>query len=80
MGEIVGLRSKAIVDDRKLIPEVIELAKNLLEMAESGEIDGLSVIAHCHDDSTFSFTQGRASWGVIGRWERLKRHLIEQLE
>lgn len=65
--KVVGLRGRHVIDARVPNQNVINQAKRLLDMAESGEIQGLCYVILYADEGTGASQSGMSSYGMIGR-------------
>lgn len=77
---VVGLRGQAVViPDRNPDQAVVGAARQLLEMAESGEIKGLAFVTHYGDGSTGRGRAGVLSYSMAGRLNQVIAEIIEAL-
>lgn len=67
MSQIVTIKGDPVRDPRTPDPDVIAMARELLEMAEAGEIDGLVAVASTFDQATWAMRKGRVTYAQIGR-------------
>lgn len=70
--KIVSLRGEAIRAPYEPDPKLVEGIEKLLEMARSGEINGVAVAIHNSDGTTQSLRMGLMSRGLVGMLEILK--------
>lgn len=78
--KVVGLRGAPVADGRTPDPKLVAELKNLLERAESGEIVGLAAVFQYWDDATGSSLTGIHGYSMIGRMERVKRHILRNMD
>ena len=78
---VVPLHPTTVIDDKRSgDPEVILWAKDLLERAESGDIDGFVVVAHNADNSIQHMHVGYVrSCGVVGGLAYMQFHLNAEI-
>lgn len=57
-------------------PNVVELAKELLRMAESGELVGFAGVGVNDDEGTYTFTGGFQTAALLGRLEHMKFNIM----
>ena len=80
MTNIVSLRGHEIRPPGEPYPEVIELAQDLLQRAQAGEIKGLFTVLTYQDDSYTHRSAGILANGTLGACARLKSWMIGQLD
>lgn len=66
MSNVVGLNGAPVPRAGEPRPEVVERLERLLEMARSGEIQGVGAAVLYRDDSTQVFAVGLATRGMLG--------------
>lgn len=59
-------------------PNVVELAKDILRMAESGELIGFAGVGATDDDGTYMFRAGYQTVPLVGRLEHLKHKIVSE--
>lgn len=80
MSKVVTLTGDPVNDPRESREDVIEVAERLLDMAKSGEINGLFCVVRYHDESTGLFRRGVQTWALLGRIEQLKSAVLDELK
>ena len=78
--KVVGLHGQVVTDGRTPRPEVVKAARELLEMAESGEIVGFAAAYTFYDDATGARGEGVLGYAAIGRLEQWKARILRSLE
>lgn len=76
--KIISLHGEPIVPRGRNEEVVTELTR-ALEMAESGEIDGVFIVYQHHDDCTSGWLRGKRGRGMIGMVEVLKADLVKEV-
>jgi hypothetical protein len=64
--KIVSLKGEEIIPRGTARPDVVAALEEMLEMAKSGEIDGIAAALLLHDDCTTFRLNGRANRALIG--------------
>lgn len=78
-GKIVNLRGQELPEPGEVVPEVVAIAENLLEMARSGEVQGVLYVALHADEQTTAERGGCYTRGMLGLLEIVKQRMIEVL-
>lgn len=80
MSNIVGLRGEEIPSPGEVNPEAVDLAKELVGWAESGEINTILAI-FVHSDGTVGSNQrGAKSYRLIGMLTKVLHDLCAEME
>jgi hypothetical protein len=80
MTKVIGLHGKEVVDPREPDPEVIKAARDLLELAENGEINGFAASLSFHDHSTGDLYEGVLGMAMVGRLVWLQMQILKEFE
>lgn len=80
MADIRSLRGEKMSDSREPVQHVVDKARELMAMAESGEIDGFACAMHYHDNGSGFMRTGRLSAALVGSMEIMKTRMIRDLE
>lgn len=60
-------------------PDIVEQLEMMLELARSGEMNGLMVAWTYHDGATNGASKGYLSYSLVGRMEEVKMNLLDKL-
>lgn len=78
MTNIDSLTGDPISQSPEPNPNVVELAKDILRMAESGELTGSAGVGLTEEGGTCTFRAGYQECALIGRLEALKQRIIRE--
>jgi hypothetical protein len=68
---VISLSGEPVTDHRVPNQNLIEVCAELLDLAKSGEIDGIHLVMHYADHATATRRAGFLSWSMIGRLQGL---------
>ena len=77
---VVGLRGIVPSNGKAVDDDVVKMLKDLLERAESGEINGIACALHYYDELSNRCYTGAISFGMIGRLFELQTNLLADLQ
>jgi hypothetical protein len=78
MTNIVSLTGEPIAAAPEPNPNVVELAKDILRMAETGELIGLAAVGLTEDEGTYSMRAGYQTCSLVGRLEHMKFKIMAE--
>ncbi|MGH2620739.1 MAG: hypothetical protein ACRDHG_09245 [Anaerolineales bacterium] len=77
---LYNLSGERIPDYGKPVPDVVEIARWILEAAEAGEIRGLYAVWLHSDHSSDECRAGVITYGAVGRMAGLQRRMLADME
>jgi hypothetical protein len=80
MSNIVGLRGDEFLAPGIAHPETAKLAEEILEMARSGEIQGLTAILSHHDAVVSARRTGRISYALLGIMASVAHDIVQDIK
>jgi hypothetical protein len=79
MEKVVSLTGEPLALPGEAVDSVVRCLERYLEMARSGEIHGVQIVAGCRDRTTYASFEGLITHSMIGRAECQKQSIIEFL-
>lgn len=78
MSNVVSFGTGRMLEAGKPDAALIEVIRDVLTMAEAGQITGLAGVAVDHTGSTYQFRAGQQNCPLVGRLEYLKLNIIRE--
>lgn len=79
MSKVVSLYGSTVIYDTTPNKDVVETLRDLLQRAESGNINGIAVAVHLSDETSMQYFNGTHSYSIIGRLHSLQDRILELL-